>query len=122
MRAACNGVTEIIKALLAGGAEVDARNQYGNTALIEATNCAFGDEALKLLLDAGTKVDARNTEGRTALFDAAAKGSDKAVQTLIDAGADANADCLQYHCEKLVACADYAGRCIMDCLQVYTKK
>jgi ankyrin repeat protein len=91
MRAVCGAVPEIIKSLLAAGAEVDARNQYGNTALIEATNCAYGDEAVRLLLDAGAKVDARNKFGRTALFEAAAIGSDKAVQALIDARADVNA-------------------------------
>ena len=59
MRAAREGLAEVVAALLAKGAVVDARNQNGNSALMEAAlsvNPSF--EAARLLLAGGADVNA----------------------------------------------------------------
>lgn len=55
---------EVVRLLLAAGADVNARDNAGNTALILCTNSA---EQAKLLLQAGADPNARNLEGATAL-------------------------------------------------------
>ena len=57
---------EIVRLLLDAGANVDAANKHGDTALILAA-CNGRMEIVRLLLDAGANVDAANTKGGTAL-------------------------------------------------------
>ena len=63
--AASRGDAEMIKLLLANGAEVDARSASGWTALMRACNAGNYDCA-RLLLDAGADSTIRNAEGYTA--------------------------------------------------------
>jgi uncharacterized protein len=64
--AAGRGNLEEIQALLAGGAEVNAKGEMGNTALHEAV--AQGHvAAVKLLLESGAYTDLRNEFGQTPL-------------------------------------------------------
>ncbi len=61
------GETSKIEALLAAGAEVDARDVMGVTALMHAS--AEGHtQSVKALLDAGADVDAHANDGLTALM------------------------------------------------------
>ena len=63
---------ECISLLLDCGADVNAANRYGSTALM----WAGGDASLvKLLLDRGAAVDAQTTDGTTALLVAARYGN-----------------------------------------------
>jgi ankyrin repeat protein len=100
MLAAAFGDSNAIKALLKQGAQVEARDMDGWTALHYAT--AGGDgplsgksmshrEALETLLDAGANINARTTKGDVALTLAARKGQVEWVRVLIDRGADVNA-------------------------------
>lgn len=57
---------EAMKWLFANGAEVDARDDMGQTALFDATWLG-NDEVVKELLRRGARVDARDNEGRTAI-------------------------------------------------------
>ncbi len=77
---------EVVKRLLRAGADANASNRYGETALMWAAEWDV-PEAVKLLLDAGARVDARDGEGRTALMWA---HSPEAVRLLLDAGANPN--------------------------------
>lgn len=64
--AACRGSIEELKALLEGGASIDATGEHGNTALHEAV--AQGHvAAVKLLLQWGAKRDLQNEFAQTAL-------------------------------------------------------
>jgi ankyrin repeat protein len=56
--------TEVVRLLLAAGADVNARDKAGNTALVLCTQQA---ESARLLLEAGADPNARNNEGKTAL-------------------------------------------------------
>jgi len=90
--------------LLAAGAEVDAREEGGTTALIRASAKAIRPDldVIRALLEAGADVDARDNTGRTSLFYAATsytvtgsrvghRGDVEAVRVLLEAGADPGA-------------------------------
>ena len=78
-----------IRALLAQGANVNAKDvEHNETPLMLAVK--FADAAMiRLLLGAGAEVDARDTWGRTALFYAPL--SSEVFRVLLHAGADIHA-------------------------------
>ncbi len=79
-----------IKALLAAGADVNARNGIGETALILVSR--NGDAAsVAALLAAGADVNAKSHLGETALIEASRGGHLNVVSKLLTAGADVNA-------------------------------
>jgi len=80
---------EVIKILLAAGANVNERTNAGNTALMYPASS--GDvEIASILIDAGADVDIQNNDGITALMCVAHNGNKKIVTLLIDAGAKVN--------------------------------
>ncbi|UCF81171.1 MAG: ankyrin repeat domain-containing protein [Acidobacteriota bacterium] len=90
LEAAKAGGTAKVKQLLNKGADVNAKNEYGWTALMKAAR--YGrTETAKALLDAGADVNAETEKGTTALMFAAAGGHIETVKALMDAGADVNA-------------------------------
>jgi len=95
MRAAEKGHTDIVKALLAHGADVNAKEPHGAsagaTALMYAVVAGHND-IVQVLLTHGADVNAReNKVGFTALMGAAYNGQTNAVQALVAHGADVNA-------------------------------
>ena len=78
-----------VRTLLRQGADVDARQGDGSTALLWAS---YRDnrEIAALLIRAGTEVDAANDLEVTPLWAACENGSPAMVETLLDAGADPN--------------------------------
>jgi uncharacterized protein len=94
--AATYGETDAVNALLQNDARVDARDKYGNTALIAAAClCAVIDmpdtyESVRLLLENHADPNARNSTGRTALMTAVDWSRTANMQLLIDHGADVN--------------------------------
>ena len=88
--AARAGDAAAVRVLLAGGADVDARQGDGATALHWAAH--RGDLALAaMLLEAGADPDAANALDATPLWLAAQNGDARLVARLLAAGADANA-------------------------------
>jgi ankyrin repeat protein len=73
MYAAGRGHTEIVQALIASGAAVNARDMAGHTALMFAANNGQ-PETVKALVAAGADAFARNRNGQTALAYAAVNG------------------------------------------------
>jgi ankyrin repeat protein len=67
MRAALEGRTETVKALLRTGVDVDARDHEGHTALMFAA-INMHAATVKALLDCGADVNARARDGGTALM------------------------------------------------------
>ena len=78
-----------VAALIGEGADVDARQADGATALHWAAYWAEGD-ALEGLVRAGANVDAQNDYGATPLWAACANRHAGAVERLLAAGADPN--------------------------------
>ena len=88
LEAAELGAVKAVEGCLSeGGVDVDALNQYGNTALIEAAN--HGDtEIVKLLMPFNPDLNTTSAGGRTALMCAAFKGHREVVEILLENGAN----------------------------------
>jgi ankyrin repeat protein len=87
--AAMSGDVQMMKTLLKGGADPDARGQFGTPALhwrVDADDLA----GAKLLLDAGANADGTTERDITALSLAIANGNAAMVDLLLKAGADPN--------------------------------
>ena len=88
--AAYKGESEEASQLIAEGVEIDAKNEYGNTALMIAA-IEGHLEIVKGLIAGGADVNERNRAESTALMLAAKKGHLEIVKALLAAGADVNA-------------------------------
>lgn len=107
-RAASNGDVASVQKLIANGADVNAQDNHGYTALIDAAS--KGHLAiLRLLLDANADPNLQTSYGATALSLASAHHPE-VVRMLLDAGADVNKS------TALVAAAWYGQREIVHML------
>ncbi len=87
--AAEKGLTDDVKTLLSEGASVEARDRFGNTALLLAA-LSGKYHTVQALIDAGSVVNHQNLIGSTAVYRAAKGGRKRAVKALLAAGADIN--------------------------------
>jgi len=99
VRASQSGDVELMKLLLARGADPKIATDHGDTALTAAAGIGWVEgvtyehsakenvDAVKLLLDLGLDPNAANHDGRTPLMGAALKGRSEVVQILVDHGA-----------------------------------
>lgn len=85
--AAANGDLEVVDALLAKGAAVDARDQWGANPLQQAASSGHV-EVLRLLLRRGADLHTPYHDGRSVLNFAIRGGQLAGVKALLDAGAD----------------------------------
>lgn len=88
MTAALEGRTEMIKALLTKGVDVNETNEWGRTALMFAA-INLHHETVQTLLESGADVNVRAYDGATALMLAACAGDIDTVRALLARGADA---------------------------------
>jgi ankyrin repeat protein len=88
--ASCGGYVEVVKFLLAIGADVNAKDEVGMTALGGAS-IGGHIKIVRLLLDNGADVNARDKFGGTALILASLDGHTEIMALLLDKGADVNA-------------------------------
>lgn len=78
---------EIVRLLLAHGADPNAKSRWDETALMFANTAA----KVKLLAAKGADLEAKDQEGRTALMKASSRGDVDVAGALIDSGANVNA-------------------------------
>ncbi len=79
--------TAAVGRLIAGGTELEARDGYGRTALIHATDLDAVDIA-RLLIEAGADVNARDNRQDSAFLFAGAEGRLEILKLTLAAGAD----------------------------------
>ena len=89
--AAHNGDVEVLRLLLAAGADVGARTRLGDHTPLHVASRSAQPAAVRELLAAGADANAVATTGATPLHFAASSGSAGAVAALLDHGADADA-------------------------------
>ena len=99
VRAAQSSDIELMKLLLARGADPKIPTDHNDTALTAAAGIGWVEgvtyehsvkenvEAVRMLLDLGLDPNAANNDGRTPLMAAAMKGRNEVVQLLVDHGA-----------------------------------
>jgi Ankyrin repeats (3 copies) len=88
MQAAANGDTKGVQQLLAAGADVNARDQSGQTALIIACRTPHvPPQLVKALLAAGADVNTRSRNDYTALSWATTRGNTEVIRVLRRSGA-----------------------------------
>jgi uncharacterized protein len=85
------GVGDIatVKALAKAGADINARTDAGETALMRASSNGH-IETVKLLIEEGAELDVIREDGFTALMCAAFFGQKRVVTALVEGGADPN--------------------------------
>jgi ankyrin repeat protein len=103
LRAAQSGDTELMKVLLAKGADPKIATTHNDTALAVAAGIGWVEgvtfewspqqsvEAVKMCLDLGIDPNVADDQGRTALHGAAHKGRTEVIQLLVDHGANLEA-------------------------------
>lgn len=92
-----------VREQVAEGADVNARNSDGRTALYLAAVCDFLDDA-EVLLAAGAEVDPIDPLGRTPLCDAVVYGHSQIVKVLLAAGANVNTGDSPDNIPLMIAC------------------
>jgi hypothetical protein len=86
LSAALSGDTAAAARLLGEGADVDAKNNQGDTALLLAAKSGKIDTAT-LLIEKGANIEAKNNVGETALIAACTSGHAEIAQLLVEKGA-----------------------------------
>lgn len=84
---------EIARLLLSGGADINARDDSGNTALMVAIDYGwrhYSPDLVNLLLAKGANVNLKNKDGQTPLIIAAEQDRSYIVKLLLSKGADVN--------------------------------
>jgi ankyrin repeat protein len=87
---ALRGTVEEIRAAVAAGADIEARDADGLTPLMHAAG-ENSPDAILLLVEAGADLEARDPYGWTPLMRAASFNAPAAIGTLLEAGADVEA-------------------------------
>lgn len=77
---------EAVRWLVAQGADINAKDLYGNTPLHKEAACWQGNT--ELLVQLGADIEAKNNDGNTPLHRAACKGVAQTVERLLALGAD----------------------------------
>jgi len=87
--ASINNDTQKVKELIAKGADINEKDEYGNTAISYAVE-AENYDCIKILIKNGADVNNRNIGGWSPLIIATKNGDADIVKILLDSGADPN--------------------------------
>ena len=87
--AAANGHTDVVRALVSAGADINTRRNNDSSALGIASEKGYVN-IVNILLEKGAQTETRYNNGSTPLWFSAAKGQTDVVRALVSAGADVN--------------------------------
>jgi len=87
MLAAYTGDAAAVRGLVAEGADLDAQDAYGWTALRYAVR-ANHEDCVSTIIELGANIDLASASGRTPLMSAAGNGLSHMIRLLIKSGAD----------------------------------
>jgi hypothetical protein len=118
--ASIDGRQDAVKLLIKCGANINAKNNYGSTALMYASETGH-IEVVKLLIEAGANVNVKNKSESTALIYAAGNNRINIIEILLKAGADINAK-NKYGTTALVGAYENNNKDIVDLLKRYGAK
>lgn len=90
-QAAQDGQMTVVKDLIDKGADVNARDEAGRTALLWVAPARDNPEMAKFLITKGADVNAKDNAGETALMIAASQSNPGIVTALLEAGAEVDA-------------------------------
>ena len=111
MRAAQEGKGDCVEVLLSHGADVNAKDNYGRTALSFAA--IYGDvECVQMLIGAGADVNAKSNDGGTPLIVAALWGKRDCVEVLLSHGAEVDAKGKFGRTPFMIAAREGKGDCV----------
>ena len=82
---------EIVEYLIENGANIEAKDDYGNTPLHTAANYGSTLEIVEYLIENGADIEANNNDGNTPLHHAAENGNLEIVEYLIENGTNIEA-------------------------------
>jgi ankyrin repeat protein len=116
MRAALEGRTKTVKALLRKGADVNAKDDTGRTSLMFAV-INLHDETVKVLLEYGADVNARADDGATPVMLAALCGDPEIVRALLNRGADLSGSFVQTGKTALMLAEEHGYAGIVELLR-----
>lgn len=91
MTAAGRGNIKVTKYLLTRGADPNAADRAGFTALYSAAGSDYSATTVEALLSSGANPNAKSIQGLTALHQAASQGAIKVIELLLACKADVNA-------------------------------
>jgi hypothetical protein len=103
--ASYEGDIDKVRALLAAGADVNAKDKDGNTPLLEATLNFHGD-IVDMLLSSGANVNAKGEDGDTVLLYAAGHGDIELVESLLRRNAKVNVQNVNGDCALIRAASN----------------
>jgi ankyrin repeat protein len=114
LQAASDGNVQGVRACLATGADVNAKNAEGWTALMIATLKGYREIVQILLEEERAQVNARSHHGWTALRYAVSMGDSESIRILLAAGAEVNAP----DHDGWTALIQAAGEGNLECLEI----
>ena len=88
--AAAAGEEATVDLLLDIGADLNATDLFGRTALDEAASYSRNDDTVRLLLDRGARIDGHNGPNTSPLSFAIQAGTESVIRLLVGRGADLN--------------------------------
>jgi ankyrin repeat protein len=100
------GLVESVKILLKKGAEIDAKDNNGETALYRAASKRH-EAVVKLLLENGAEFNVKGSDGKTTLYWAAYHGHEAVVKLLLGKGA--KVDAKDVYGNTALYCAAFKG-------------
>ena len=116
-----NGEKKDVEELIDKGADVNQKDEDGNTALMRASYWGY-KEVVELLIRNGADVNQKDEDGNTALMRASCGGRKEVVELLIQKGADVNAKSVTGDTALIIAKDEKIKKAIIDAVKKRNEK